>query len=90
MWPVNGRPVRRSGLICLGVAVALFVLGLVPGWGIAAEIGFVAGALVASAFLGVLAWQVATGRIGLIHADPTARRRRRLERRAAERARLRS
>jgi hypothetical protein len=89
MWPFNGRHARRNGFIALGAAVALFVLGLVPGWGIAAQIDFVAGALVALTFLGVLSWQVATGRIGLIHLQPTARRRRRLERRAAGRPELR-
>jgi hypothetical protein len=85
MWPRNGRHARRWGFAGLGVAVALFVLGLVPGWGVADEIDFVAGALVAIAFLGMLSWQVATGRMGLIHPQPTARRQRRLERRAAGR-----
>jgi len=89
MWPFNGPHARRNGFVALGVVIPLFVLGLVPGWGIAAEIDFVGGALVAIAFLGVLSWQMVTGRIGLIHMQPTARRRRRLERRAAGRAELR-
>jgi hypothetical protein len=88
MWPFNGRHARRNGFIGLGVAISLFVLGLVPGWGLAAEIDVAAGALVAVAFLCALSWQVATGRMGLIHGQPTARRRRRLERHAAGRSRL--
>jgi hypothetical protein len=87
MWPWNGRHIRLWGFILLGIAVALLLLGLVPGWGLTAEIDFVAGSLVAIAFLCWLAWQVATGRMGLIHGEPTTRRRRRLDRRAAARAR---
>jgi cytochrome b561 len=36
------------------------------------------------AYLGYLVWMLATGRVGLIHRQPTARRRRRLERNAAQ------
>jgi hypothetical protein len=86
MWP-NIRHVRFWGLTFFGIAVALFVLGLVPGWGVAAEISFVGTAVLAICYLCWLAWALVSGRVGLIHWGPTARRRRRLQRRAAARAR---
>jgi hypothetical protein len=58
-----------------------------PCWGLTAEISFVGTALVAIVYLCWLVWAVVTGRVGLIHGEPTTRRRRRLDRRAAARAR---
>jgi hypothetical protein len=43
--------------------------------------------VVGAAWLGYLAWALATGRGGLAHWAPTARRQRRLDRHAAEAAR---
>jgi hypothetical protein len=86
MWPWNTRRPRFWGLVLLGAAVALWLLGLVPGWGLAAAISFVGIAVLGLVYLGWLAWAVATGRVGLIRGDPTARRQRRLARRAAARA----
>jgi hypothetical protein len=86
MWPWNGRHIRLWGFTFLGIAFALLVLGLIPGWGLTAEISLAGIALVSILYLCWLAWALATGRVGLIHGTPTARRRRRLERRAAARA----
>jgi hypothetical protein len=86
MWPSSTRHARLWGLGVLGVAAALFVLGLVPGWGLAAAISFVGVAALGLIYLGWLAWAVATGRVGLLHGEPTARRQRRLGRRSAARA----
>jgi hypothetical protein len=86
MWPFNGRHARFWGFTFFGIAMALLVLGLIPGWGITAEISFVGIAVLSIWFLSWLVWAMVTGRVGLIHDRPTARRQRRLERRAAARA----
>ena len=86
MWPFNGPHMRFWGFTFLGVAFVLFVLGLIPGWGITADISFIGIAVLSIWFLGWLAWALVTGRVGLIHGEPTARRQRRLERQAAARA----
>ncbi len=58
-----------------------------PGLGVTADIYFVITAVAGAAWLGYLAWALATGRVGLNHWAPTARRQRGLERRAAKVAR---
>jgi hypothetical protein len=86
MWPFNGRHARFWGFTFFGIAMALLVLGLIPGWGITAVISIAGIAVLSIWFLCWLAWALVTGRVGLIHGQPTARRQRRLERRAAAQA----
>jgi hypothetical protein len=86
MWPFNGQHARFWGFTFFGIAMALLVLGLIPGWGVTADISVVGIAVLSIWFLCWLAWALATGRVGLVHGEPTARRRRRLERRAAAQA----
>jgi hypothetical protein len=85
MRPWNGRPIRFWGLAFLGVAVALVVLGLLP-WTVTADVSLALTMVVSIVILGWLAWAIGTGRVGLRRWEPTARRQRRLERRAAARA----
>jgi hypothetical protein len=87
MWPWNTRHGQFWGLTTLGVVVALFTLGLAPGWGLTFQIAVVGNSVIAIVFLCSLGWQLATGRIGLLSWHPTARRQGRFERRAAARAR---
>jgi threonine/homoserine/homoserine lactone efflux protein len=83
----SSRPRRILDLTVVGVIIAVFALWLVPGWGLTAEIFFVITMVVGAAWLGYLAWALATGRAGLNHWAPAARRQRRLERHAAKVAR---
>ena len=87
MRPLSSRRRRIRDVIFVGVVIAVFALWLSPGWGLTAEIFFVISMVVGAAWLGYLAWALATGRVGLNHWAPAARRRRGLERRAAEVAR---
>ena len=87
---MRARDGRRSGLwgwVFLGLAVALVVLGLLP-WALTTDICLAATMVVFIAILGWLAWVVGTGRVGLWRWEPTARRQRRLDRRAAVREAL--
>jgi hypothetical protein len=82
------RRLRRFlGIIVACVVIAVFALWLAPGWGLTAEICFMVTMVAGAAWLLYLAWALATGRVGLIHWAPTARRQRALERRAADVAR---
>jgi hypothetical protein len=85
MWPWNGRHIRFWGFTVLGVAVALVVLGLLP-WVVTTDISLALTMAASIVILGWLAWAIGTGRAGLRRWEPTARRQRRLERRAAARA----
>jgi hypothetical protein len=85
MWPWNGRHVRAWGFTLFGVAVALFVLGLVPGT-VPTEIALTATMVICFVILCGVVWGIATGRVGLRRWEPTPRRQRRLERRAVARA----
>ncbi len=87
MSPLSSRHSWIRDVIAVGVVIVVFALWLAPGWGLTAEIYFVITVVVGIAWLGYLAWALATGRVGLNHWAPTARRQRRLERRAAEVAR---
>src|ERR1700729_1823823 len=87
MSTLNSRHRRIRDVIVVGVVIAVFALWLAPGWGLTAEIYFVITMVVGITWLGYLAWALATGRVGLNHWAPTARRQHRLERRAAEVAR---
>ncbi len=87
MSPLSSRHRRIRDIVVIGVVIAAFALWLAPGWGLTAEIYFVIIMVVGTAWLGYLAWALATGRVGLDHWAPTARRQRRLERRAAKVAR---
>ena len=90
MRPLLGRRRRLRDATIIGGVVAVLALGLVPGWGLPAEIFFV---IIMAAELAILCywlWQLGTGRVGLTHPAPTARRRRRLERQAAEEAQARA
>jgi hypothetical protein len=84
MSPPQGRPSRLKivTLTFLGLAALLVILALIGSWepgAIAYTVITLVGGLV---YLCYLIWEIATGRIGLIHWAPTARRRRRLARRA--------
>ena len=87
MRPLSSRHKRIRDVIVLGVVIAVFALWLAPGWGLTAEICFVITMVAGAAWLGYLAWALATGRAGLNHWVPTARRQRGLERGAARAAR---
>jgi hypothetical protein len=86
MRSLSSRRRRFRDVVVLGVVIAVFALWLATGWGLTAEICFVITMVVGAAWLGYLAWALATGRVGLKHGAPTARRQRRLERRAARAA----
>jgi hypothetical protein len=87
MSTLSRRHRRIRDIIIAGVVIAVLALWLAPGWGLTAGIYFVITMVVGTAWLGYLAWALATGRVGLNHWAPTARRQRGLERRAAEAAR---
>lgn len=87
MRALSSRHRRIRDVIVLGVVLAVFALGLAPGWGVTAEISFVITMVVCAAWLSYLAWALVTGRVSLTHWVPSARRQRRLDRRAAEVAR---
>jgi hypothetical protein len=87
MSTLSSRHRRIRDIVVAGVVIAVFALSLAPGWGLTAEILFVITMVAGIAWLGYLAWALATGRVGLNHWAPTARRQRRLERRTAEVAR---
>jgi hypothetical protein len=84
MRPLSGRARRMRDAVALAVVIAVLALWLTSGWGLTAEICFAITVVVCTAWLGYLAWALATGRVGLSHWQPTARRQRRLEHRAAE------
>jgi hypothetical protein len=87
MSPPHGRPSRlRLVTIIVLVAVAvLVVLGLIGSWAPSAIAYTVITLVGGFVYLCYLIWEIATGRVGLIHWTPTARRQRRLARRVARR-----
>lgn len=87
MRALSSRHRRIRDVIVLGVVLAVAALWLAPGWGLTAEIYFVITMVVGASWLGYLAWALVTGRVGMNHWVPTARRQRRLDRHAAEVAR---
>jgi hypothetical protein len=85
MSPPEGRPSRLKivTIIALAAVAVLVILGLIGSWEPTA-IAYTVITLVAGfVYLCYLIWEIVTGRIGLIHRRPTARRQRRLARRAA-------
>jgi hypothetical protein len=87
MSPPHGRPSRLKlvTIIVLITVAVLVILGLIGSWEPSA-IGYTVITLVGGfVYLCYLIWEIATGRIGLVHWAPTARRQRRLARRVAGR-----
>jgi hypothetical protein len=88
-------PERRTGhwphhrtAVILGALPAIAGLVVLP-WASAVVAFLVVWMVLAGAYLLYLVWAIATGRVGVIHWAPTARRQRRLAARAAtEEARL--
>jgi hypothetical protein len=72
MRPLSSRHRRIRDVTVIGVVIAVFALWLAPGWGLTAEICFAATLVAGVAWLGYLAWALATGRVGLSHWAPTA------------------
>ncbi len=87
MNPPESRTVRwphhRTAVI---VAALVVVAGLVVlPWESATDVFIVVFMVLGGVYLLYLVWAMATGRVGMIHRAPTARRRRRLAARAASR-----
>jgi hypothetical protein len=86
MSPADGRPPSRlkiATITVLAIVALLVILALIGSWAPSA-IAYTVIILVAGfAYLCYLIWEIVTGRIGLWHWQPTARRQRRLARRAA-------
>jgi threonine/homoserine/homoserine lactone efflux protein len=87
MSPPQGRPSRLKlvTIVVLATVAVLVILGLIGSWepsAIAYSVITLVGGFV---YLCYLIWEIATGRVGLIHWTPTARRQRRLARRVAAR-----
>lgn len=87
MSPPQGRPSRLKlvTVVVLAAVAVLVILGLIGSWepsAIAYSVITLVGGFV---YLCYLIWEIATGRVGLIHWTPTARRQRRLGRRVAAR-----
>ncbi len=85
MSPPHGRRSRLKivTIAALAAVAVLVILGLIGSWepsAIAYTVITLVGGFV---YLCYLIWEIATGRVGLVHWAPTARRQRRLARRVA-------
>jgi len=91
MDPLDERTARKRHHRTAAIVGALTVIVLLVAanaWQpteIALFVVYIAGGIV---YLCYLAWAIATGRVGIVHWAPTARRQRRLSGPAAEQARL--
>jgi hypothetical protein len=87
MSPPHGRPSRLKivTIAALAAVAVLVILGLIGSWGPSTDAWLAFNLVVGFVYLCYLIWEIATGRVGLIHWAPTARRQRRLARRVAAR-----
>ena len=87
MSPPHGRPSRLKlvTIVVLITVAVLVILGLIGSWEPSAITYSVITLVGGFVYLCYLIWEIATGRVGLIHWAPTARRQSRLARRVARR-----
>jgi hypothetical protein len=91
MDPLDKRTARKRHHRAAAIAGALAVIVLLvaaTAWEPTAIALLIVNVVWSIVYLSYLAWAIATGRIGIVHWAPTARRQRRLAGRAAEKARL--
>jgi hypothetical protein len=91
MDPLDRRTAHRRHHLSAAIvrALAVIILLVALAWEPAAIAFAVVNAVVSIVYLCYLGWAISTGRIGIVHWAPTARRQRRMAgRSAAEEARL--